>query len=550
MFKTDQPSYEALKNRVRELEKTEKELKQSLQALSHNQEMLSRTESVAEVGSWEWDIATDKVIWSEGLYRLFRLDPAEKPGRWSEHGGYTHPEDMARLRQAGLTAKEGGTPYEMEIRTYRKDGEPRWCLARGFPEKDADGRIFRLYGTVQDITARKRAEAEKARLEEQFYQSQKLESIGRLAGGAAHDLNNLLTPILGYGELLRDQMESDDRRRQAIEVILQAGRRASDLVRQLLAFSRRQPLEFRPVDVNVLLTGFEKLLRRTIREDIIIRMNLADRLPCIKGDHGQLEQVVMNMVLNAQDAMNGGGELTITTATDELKGGEADRCPDILPGTYVKLMIQDTGCGMDDTVRSHLFEPFYTTKGVGRGTGLGLSSAYGIVKQHGGDIQVDSHVGRGTTFSVFLPVTHETAGVSAALVEALGAEALPAPGGSETILLVEDEEHLRQMSRQLLEAWGYHVLAAAGGEEALSVMDRHDGRIHLLLTDIIMPGISGKELSFQALSRRPEVKVLFMTGYADDVIAPHGMQAEGVRILRKPFNARALAAKVRETLDG
>jgi two-component system, cell cycle sensor histidine kinase and response regulator CckA len=403
---------------------------------------------------------------------------------------------------------------------------------------------------VQDITARKRAEAEKARLEEQFYQAQKLESIGRLAGGAAHDLNNPLTPILGYGELLRDQMESDDRRRQAIEVILQAGRRASDLVRQLLAFSRRQAMEFRPVDVNGLLGGFEKLLRRTIREDITIRMNLADYLPCIKGDYGQLEQVVMNLAINAQDAMSGGGELTITTETAELKkDDDRDRSLDIPSGIYVKLIIQDTGCGMDETVRSHLFEPFFTTKGVGRGTGLGLSSVYGIVKQHGGDIQVDSHIGQGAAFTIFLPVTNETAGVSAAFVEAPGAEALEVPGGSETILLVEDEVHLRQMAGHMLEAWGYNVLTASGGVEALSVMDSHDGRIHLLLTDIIMPEMNGRELYIRALTRRPDVKVLFMTGYADDVIAPHGMLEEGVRALRKPFNSRVLAVKVRETLD-
>ncbi|MFP4445866.1 MAG: PAS domain S-box protein, partial [Desulfosudaceae bacterium] len=625
-METKQPGYEALKQRVLELENSHQDLRQELETLRQSQAMLVRSEQVAEVGSWEWDIASDEVTWSEGLYVIFQLDPAEKPRRWSEHGVRTHPDDMARLRRASVRAVEESVPYEMEIRIFRRDGEPRWCLARGFPKKREDGQVVGLYGTIQDITdrkqveakrdeyealltstlaavdsllvlidrdyrivlcnwkdhewvlerqrqdhprcyqvfknrdkpcnncppqqtfvdgrirwyedqnpidgsfkkisaipifgddgrvayvlenvrdvtrrkateealhlqsltlnqiqdrvtvtdlegnityvndaecamlgrtreellgrhvsaygedpeagatqaeiiartrrdgtwqgeivnydsnghpcildcrthlvrneagkaialcgvatditARKRAEAERARLEEQVHHAQRLESIGRLAGGAAHDLNNLLTPILGYGEILLSDLAPDDFRRQAIEDIMLAGERARDLVRQLLAFSRKQTLEFSEVNLNSLLTGFKNLLRRTIREDVAIHMNLAETLPLVKGDVGQLEQVVMNLAINAQDAMPDGGDLAIVTAPAEVTIDAENRQLELPAGRYVRMVISDTGCGMDEEVLEHLFEPFFTTKDVNQGTGLGLASVYGIVKQH------------------------------------------------------------------------------------------------------------------------------------------------------------------------
>ncbi len=395
-----------------------------------------------------------------------------------------------------------------------------------------------------DITERKQAEQERARLEEQFHQAQKLESIGRLAGGVAHDLNNLLTPILGYGELLLDEAARVDPRREPLEQILNAGLRARNLVRQLLAFSRKQTLEFKPLDLNLLLKDFEKLLRRTIREDIAIQMELKAELPFIKGDRGQLEQVVMNLAVNGQDAMPDGGELCFQTGLAELDKEYAAHHQGVIPGEYVMLSVSDTGCGMDGPTLEKLFEPFFTTKSRDKGTGLGLATVYGIIKQHGGNIWTYSEPGLGTTFNLYLPV----AGESPEADMARESQA-KAGGGSETILVAEDNPEVRKLAVTILKQQGYTVLEADSGKEALRRYQDHSPPIDLLLTDVVMPEMDGKQLYEQLSHAWPALRVLYMSGYSHELIAQRGAMGKGVHFIQKPFSVKGLSARVREVLE-
>jgi len=400
------------------------------------------------------------------------------------------------------------------------------------------------YGDGKAVLGRLRDVTEQKRLETQLHQAQKMESIGRLSGGVAHDLNNLLTPIIGYAELLRDDLGPEDHRRESAEEVIRAGFRARDLVRQLLAFSRRQTLEFKPTDLNALILGFEKLLRRTIREDIEIRVRPGDSVPTILGDKGQLEQVIMNLAVNAQDAMPHGGTLHIETASAVFDEEFASSRPGVTPGDYVLLALTDDGEGIDALTRERIFEPFFTTKEKGRGTGLGLSTVYGIVKQHGGNIWVYSEPGEGTTFKCYFPVASETPHQEesrAGLEEGLG--------GAETIVVVEDEESVRSLAVSILTRSGYTVKAARDAHECLTLLDGGPGSLDLLLTDVVLPGMNGREL-FEEVSRRfPGTRGLFMSGYTDDVVSHRGVLDEGVAFLHKPFSVQSLIRKVREVLD-
>ena len=389
--------------------------------------------------------------------------------------------------------------------------------------------------------ARQRREHEK--LEEQYHQAQKLESIGRLAGVVSHDLNNLLSPILGYGEMLLDDLDPGDARRESVDEILRAGLRARDLVRQLLAFSRKQTLEYTPVDMNKAVTGFEMLLRRTIREDIAIEIIQSPDIRTIMADIGQIEQVIMNLAVNAAGAMPEGGRLTIETATADLDEYYAAKHQGVRPGAYVMLAVSDTGCGMDDETREHAFEPFFSTKGE-QGTGLGLATVYGIVKQHGGNIWVYSEPDKGTTFKIYLPVSEE-----ARVEEKTTDKKAIDLKGSETILLVEDNEQVRDLARAILRRQGYAVLEAENGPKALTVLASHDDPVHLLLTDVVMPEMNGKELFAKAAEKYPGLKVLYMSGYTANVI-DHSVELEkGIAFIQNPFTIQALTAKVREVLE-
>ena len=383
------------------------------------------------------------------------------------------------------------------------------------------------------------------RSEEQLRQSQKLEAVGQLAGGIAHDFNNLLTVINGNSELLLRGLR-DEKQSERVQEIRKAGERAAQLTRQLLAFSRKQVLQPVVLNLNSIIPDTDKMLRRLIGADVDFLTSLEPELWPVKADPGQIEQVLMNLAINARDAMPQGGKLTIQTANVYLDESYAHgHAAAVSPGPYVMLAVSDTGHGMDAETRSRIFEPFFTTKEKGKGTGLGLSTVYGIVKQSGGNIWVYSEVGRGTTFKIYLPSVAEAS-------EQRAPEAAPregVPQGSETVLLVEDEEVVRRLARDILELNGYRVLEAADCREALSLCESHEGPIHLLLTDVVMPQMNGRELSECALALRPAMRVLYMSGYTDDSIVHHGVLDAGVAFLEKPFTPDAVARKVREVLD-
>lgn len=391
---------------------------------------------------------------------------------------------------------------------------------------------------------RRQAEQEKEKIREQFLQAQKMESIGRLAGGVAHDFNNLLTVILSSCSFMAEDLREGDPLLEDLRQIESAGDRAVSLTRQLLAFSRRQVLQTRVLDMHRILKDLDKMLRRLIGEDIDLVTAIDADLWKIVADPGQIEQIVMNLVVNARDAMPTGGRLTLEATNVELDEEYARNHVAVTPGPHVMLGVSDTGAGMDAATMAQVFDPFFTTKEGSKGTGLGLSTVYGIVKQHGGNIWLYSEPGEGTSFKIYLPKAKETEGevseVSVGIVDSRG---------TETVLLVEDETAVLQLAVRVLERKGYSVLTARDGLEGQTVANGHKGRIHLLLTDVVMPHASGKELAEKLLATRPDLKVLYMSGYTDNSIVHHGMLDKGTHFLEKPFSVNALAQKVRQVLD-
>jgi PAS domain S-box-containing protein len=427
--------------------------------------------------------------------------------------------------------------FDEVYRIVRPDGSARWIRDRAFPIRDESGHVYRMAGIAEVITERKQ-------LEVQFLQSQKMDAIGRLAGGVAHDFNNLLTAIIGYSQLLLDSLSPSDPRRSDAEQIKGAGERAATLTRQLLAFSRKQVLQQKVLNLNEVIADMEKLRQRMIGEDIDLTILHGPTLGYVKADPGQIEQVLMNLAINARDAMPQGGRLIIETANVDLDDAYAHEHASVSPGGYVRLTVSDNGCGMDAEVRAHLFEPFFTTKAPGEGTGLGLATVYGIVKQTGGHIYVYSEPGHGTTFKIYLPRAEESAELFDPTVP------IEAPArGSETVLLVEDDDAVRTLARDVLKRNGYRVLEARQGAEALRICQQRAGAIHLMVTDMIMKGMNGYELAKRVTSRYPEIKVLYISGYTSNVMVHQGVLEPGVTLLQKPFTPDALARKVRELLD-
>ena len=450
---------------------------------------------------------------------------------------YIHPEDVARVREAfeQAVASPDTTALRAQFRFRHVDGS--WRAFEAVASNMLD--VAAVRGVVlncRDIT-------EQRALEAQFRQAQRLEAVGRLAGGVAHDFNNILTAITGYSELLLDDLPPDDRKRGDIEEIRAAAQRAAALTRQLLAFSRKQVLQVKVLDLNAVVRTLDRMLQRLLGEDVRLELALSEGLGAVRADPVQMEQVIMNLAVNARDAMPAGGRLTIQTANVVLDASYSRTHRGARPGRHVMLAMTDTGIGMDEETRSHLFEPFFTTKGQGKGTGLGRATVYGIVKQSGGNIWVYSEPGRGATFRLYLPRVDEQP-------EPLVRPAtLPAAGGDETVLLAEDDAAVREVVAQALEQKGYRVLRASDGQMAIELARAHRARIDLLVTDLVMPGPTGRELAEVLVGERPGLRVMYMSGYPDEAVVRHGVLEKGLHYLQKPFVVEDLARKVREVLD-
>jgi len=446
------------------------------------------------------------------------------------------PAQAAAFRADDLKVLQAGVALEFEEVADQQDG-PHTSIVSKFPLRNAEGKVYAICAIATDITERKSLEA-------QLRQSQKMEAIGQLAGGIAHDFNNLLTVINGYSELMLLSLPVEHPHCATFEQIRQAGEKASRLNRQLMAFSRQQVLQPKVLDLNAVVANIDTMLQRVIGEDIDLLTILSPGLASVKADPGQIEQVLMNLLVNARDAMPAGGRLTIETADVVLDTDYARTHVAVNPGRYVMLAVSDNGCGMDAETQARIFEPFFTTKELGKGTGLGLSTVYGIVKQSGGHIEVYSEPGRGTTFRIYLPRIEEAA---EAVEPGKAREQLPR--GSETILLVEDEAGVRTLAKTILQTHGYTVLDAAQGKDAFLLSGQHEGLIHLMVTDMVMPEMSGREVADRLKPLRPNMKVLFMSGFTDKAMVHHGELDRGMAFLQKPFTPQTLARKVREVLD-
>ena len=448
-----------------------------------------------------------------------------------------HPDDRDRYLEKHRGAS-GGAPGRLEFRIVGLSGEERWVDSHVVPF-DASTETGEAQPAVLSVTS---DVTERKQLEDQLRHSQKMEAIGLLAGGIAHDFNNLLTAIGGFTEMVLKTLVAGDGRREDLQEVAKAAQRAAALTRQLLAVSRRQILEPSVLDLNGMVADVQKLLRRTIPENIDLQLDLSSELDPVRADRGQIEQVVLNLVINAGDAMPQGGELRVATQTVDIDEAWAHRHPPMPAGRYVRLAVSDTGMGMTPETQAHIFEPFFTTKERGKGTGLGLATVYGIVKQSDGFIWASSQVGRGTTFEIYLPIVHEMAEPPVQV-----APAADVSGGSQTILLAEDDGAVRRLARDILANQGYKVLDARDGDEALAIARRYSNVIDLLVTDVVMPGLSGRDLAVRLTLERPNVRVLYTSGYTENVMMHSGFE-HGLTLLAKPFLPADLLRKVKETL--
>jgi len=528
--------------RTADLTRENLERRQAEERLRKSQGQLAQAQHIAHLGSWEWDLVENMVRWSEETQRLY--------GRPTEDANYTpdaamahvHPEDRTRLRKVLAEAIISRQPFTCVYRVLLEDDDVRVMQTRGEAMVNDRGEAIKLYGVVQDITEATRAQEALSRSEAQLRQSQKMEAVGRLAGGVAHDFNNLLTVIGGYCEISLQSLTGQHPLQRNIVEIQKASERASSLTGQLLAFSRKQVLQPRVFQVNDVVQSMEKMLQRLIGEDVELSISYGAGLGHVEADPGQIEQVVMNLAVNARDAMPRGGKLTISTANVTVDQKTSFRKRTLEVGDYVMLAVSDNGVGMTEEVKSHLFEPFFTTKGLGKGTGLGLATCYGIISQSGGDIRVYSEPNEGTVFKIYLPRTDREP------MSAANMEPQVLPGGSESILVVEDDAAVRRLAVTILRGRGYQIQECNNAFEALELL-RKDVHFDLVLSDVIMPRMSGKELSDRIKQQFPRTKVLLMSGYTDDALAHHNVLDEGLFFLEKPFSPSRLARKVREVID-
>jgi two-component system, cell cycle sensor histidine kinase and response regulator CckA len=499
-------------------------------------------ENIGEV-FWISDLENKQVMYVSPAYEKIWGRSCESlyasPRSWIEA---IHPEDKERS-VAILASHQLQGSRDMTYRIVRPDGSIRWIRDRGFPVRDESGNIVRIAGISEDITESKEAEGALQRANAQLRQVQKMEAIGRLTAGVAHDFNNLLTVISGHSELLAMFFPSEERWSESISEIRRATKLGTASIRQLLAFGRQQILEPKVLDLNAVISETEKMLRRLIGEDVRLITVLHPGISPVRADLGQLNQMILNLAVNARDAMPQGGNLTLETRQVDLHADDIESHLNVRPGRYVLLTVADTGWGMAPDVQARIFEPFFTNKGEGQGTGLGLSVVLGIIQQSEGCIDVESRPGIGTKFKIYLPSVQEPA-------DELPQSTQPKPArGSETVLLVEDEEPVRNITSRLLQALGYRVVEAENGEEALRLFNAYNGKIDLLLTDVVMPGLGGREVAEALRALNPDLKVLFQSGYTDDTVVRRGILRSEVAFLKKPFTLDVLARKVREVLD-
>jgi PAS domain S-box-containing protein len=489
------------------------------------------------------EAASDAIFSLSSDYRITSLNTAfEKITGWScdewigrRFEDLMHADDIAAARDVLRRVFQGETLLLSELRLVRKSGNHVIVECTTTPQLQ-DGQVIGLLGIARDMTERKRLEAS-------LLQSQKMEAVGRLAGGVAHDFNNLLVVIIGYSDLLTDRLDKSDRAKAMLDEIKKAAERAAGLTRQLLAFSRKQIIQPVALNINKIVTNMDKMLTRVIGEDIELVTVLQPSLGVVKADAGQIEQVILNLAVNSRDAMPKGGKLTIETRNVDSSTASGSLHAEVRSGQYVMLGVSDTGCGIPPEIRNLIFEPFFTTKEKGKGTGLGLATVYGIVNQSGGYLGLDSTVGKGTSFKIFLPRVDEE------VVVATAPRAVGVAGTGETVLLVEDEDAVRSLASQILSRNGYRVLETRACDEALRISQNHSGPIHALVTDVVMPQMSGRQLAEIVQTIRPDIKVLYISGYTDDVISHHGVLEPGTAFLQKPFSPDTFANKVHELLN-
>ena len=513
------------------------ERKEAAETLRQSQERLQLALRAARMGTWRWDVTTNALSWDEGLENLYDLAPGEEITRYEQFIERVHPDDRAFVENSVQRALEGGG-LDYEFRIVLPNGRVRWLADQGRVVRDQGGNLLYMTGVCLDVTERKHAE-------ERLRQAQRMESVGQLAGGIAHEANNMMSVVLGCADYVLQRTDLSEPVRQDVAQIWKAAKRTAGVTQQLLAFSRRQVLQPQVLDLNATVRGLEPILTRTLGESSGLRMHLSATLGRVRADPGQLEQVLINLTLNARDAMQDGGRLTIETMNVMLDPRYVAAKPveTLKPGEYAALIVTDTGHGMDRETLGRVFEPFFTTKGVGQGTGLGLSTVYGIVKQSGGFIWAYSEPGLGTTFKLYFPLVPTNDEMTDT------PEATPPAHPDEVVLIAEDEPMVRGIMARTLRDSGYGVLEAADGREALEILEARGGDVSLIVADVVMPGLGGREMAARLAERWPRVSVLFTSGYTGLDVVRRGLREEGREFIQKPLAPEALIRKVRQMVD-
>ncbi|MHC1742125.1 MAG: PAS domain S-box protein [Syntrophobacteraceae bacterium] len=522
------------------------ERKRAEELLRASEERFRLAMEATSDGLWDWDVSTGEVYYSPAYFRMLGYDTSELPSHFKTWLDLVHPDDREATWSANQACIGGETPaFSAEFRMLARDGSWRWVLGRGRAvQRDANGKALRMVGTHMDLTERTRAQDEREKLEAQLLQAQKLESVGRLAGGVAHDFNNMLGVIIGHTELAMELTAPEDERYFDLVEIQKAAQRSAELTRQLLAFARRQTVSPRVLDLNEAVAGTLKMLQRIIGEDILLNWIPAQDLWKVKMDPSQLDQILANLAVNARDAITGIGKVTIATSKVTVDELHRTSIPEMVSGEYVLLSVSDTGDGMSPDVLKHIFEPFFTTKEVGKGTGLGLATVYGIVRQNAGFIHVSSEPTQGTTFRIYLPRF-----MGEVAQRPTTSFPLKVRGGKETVLIVEDEEAILNLGTAVLERLGYAVLSTTSPTQAIQLVRDFEGDIDLLITDVVMPDMNGSELAKCLTRIKPGLKCLYMSGYTAEVIATRGILEEGVHFIPKPFSVKELSESVRQVLE-